>query len=279
MCLRIFLLSCEGELSDPFSPSDLSLLRDCGSMIKKMEAFPSEVQEKLKYYVYRLIDPRNGETFYIGKGSGNRVFQHVRAELSFDEDESPITAKIARIREIIQDGFQVIHIVQRHGLTSEQATLVEATLIDVFPGLTNLKDGVGTGDFGAMPAEAILRKYQAACLVLRHRTIFFTITSGFEGSWYEACRGVWRVSFARAMRAELVMPVYQGLVRDVFQPIEWIEATPENFQKLSRRMEGRFGFVGRQAESELLSEYVNKRLPDRLTIGKRSMNPVRYSYS
>ncbi len=36
-------------------------------------AFPEEVQRALKYYVYRLIDLRNGETFYIGKGKGNRV--------------------------------------------------------------------------------------------------------------------------------------------------------------------------------------------------------------
>ena len=30
-----------------------------------MDAFPIGVGEKLKFYVYRLIDPRNGETFYI----------------------------------------------------------------------------------------------------------------------------------------------------------------------------------------------------------------------
>ncbi len=38
------------------------------------EMFASHVADKLKYYVYRLIDPRNGETFYIGKGTGNRLY-------------------------------------------------------------------------------------------------------------------------------------------------------------------------------------------------------------
>ncbi len=40
--------------------------------------FPIEVIAELKHYVYRLIDPRNGETFYVGKGQGNRVFQHIK---------------------------------------------------------------------------------------------------------------------------------------------------------------------------------------------------------
>jgi hypothetical protein len=31
------------------------------------DKFPVGVAERLKWYVYRLIDPRNGETFYVGK--------------------------------------------------------------------------------------------------------------------------------------------------------------------------------------------------------------------
>ena len=43
--------------------------------------FSPEVSDKLEYYVYRLIDPRNGDTFYVGKGKGNRVFDHVKGEV------------------------------------------------------------------------------------------------------------------------------------------------------------------------------------------------------
>lgn len=34
--------------------------------------FIEEVCERLGNYVYRLIDPRNGETFYVGKGRNRR---------------------------------------------------------------------------------------------------------------------------------------------------------------------------------------------------------------
>lgn len=43
--------------------------------------FSEEVVQKIGNYVYRLIDPRNGETFYIGRGQGNRVFQHASSNL------------------------------------------------------------------------------------------------------------------------------------------------------------------------------------------------------
>jgi len=33
-----------------------------------MIQFSTETSEALKYYVYRLIDPRDGQTFYVGKG-------------------------------------------------------------------------------------------------------------------------------------------------------------------------------------------------------------------
>ena len=32
------------------------------------EQFPKKLADEIKYYVYRLIDPRNGQTFYVGKG-------------------------------------------------------------------------------------------------------------------------------------------------------------------------------------------------------------------
>lgn len=69
--------------------------------MSKVSGFPSGVSEKIGNYVYRLIDPRNGETFYVGKGKGNRVFAHANAELkTFENDEDDSASlKVGRIRE------------------------------------------------------------------------------------------------------------------------------------------------------------------------------------
>lgn len=78
------------------------------------EAFPSEVIERLKTYVYRLIDPRNGETFYVGKGRGNRLFAHIRGEQGIEGDD--LDNRMRRIRQIRLAGFEVAHVIHRHGM-------------------------------------------------------------------------------------------------------------------------------------------------------------------
>ena len=88
----------------------------------EIEAWPVGVTDKLKTYVYRLIDPRNGETFYVGKGRGDRVFTHVRAGAGGDEVDN----KLTRIREIRLAGFEVAHVIHRHGLDDATAFEVEA---------------------------------------------------------------------------------------------------------------------------------------------------------
>ena len=70
-----------------------------------MNKFSNKSIEELGFYVYSLVDPRDGKIFYIGKGCGNRVFQHCEAALQGDE----VSLKLNLIREIISLGLQVEH--------------------------------------------------------------------------------------------------------------------------------------------------------------------------
>ena len=107
-----------------------------------MQKFSEAVKVMLGFYVYRLIDPRNGETFYVGKGKDNRVFKHASGLLDGNEiyELDVNSAKIDRIIEIRRAKLEVIHVIHRHGMSEEVANEVEAALLDAYPGLTNLQE-------------------------------------------------------------------------------------------------------------------------------------------
>ncbi len=106
------------------------------------DKFPPEVADRLKWYVYRLVDPRNGETFYVGKGKRDRVFQHVKSALAASEDEDATALKYRRIKDIRAAGFEVAHVIHRHGIESEEVAFrIEGAVLDAYPGLTNETGG------------------------------------------------------------------------------------------------------------------------------------------
>lgn len=237
-----------------------------------MQSFPSEVVEKLRTYVYRLIDPRNGETFYVGKGKGNRVFAHIRAEV---ESEDP-GDKLRRIREIRAAGFEVAHVIHRHGMDDTTAFEVEAALIDAYPGLTNSAGGFGS-EYGAMHAQEIIQKYSACPAEFQHRAILINVNrSALESSLYEATRYAWKISIKKAKRAEIVAAVRFGIIVDVFVPSDWLPATVENFPGRTA-VPGRVGFVGKDADESTKRLYVGKRVPDEYR-KQGAANPIKYSY-
>lgn len=56
----------------------------------------------MRFYVYELVDPRTGEPFYVGKGSGDRIAEHER-----DARHGSPHPKCDRIREIWALGLVV----------------------------------------------------------------------------------------------------------------------------------------------------------------------------
>lgn len=96
----------------------------------KADQFPSEVFDQLGAYVYRLIDPRDGHTFYVGKGRRNRVFDHAHGQFDAVDGDGQLPPKLALIRSIRAEGLEVGHIIHRPGMDDATAEQVEAALID-----------------------------------------------------------------------------------------------------------------------------------------------------
>ena len=238
-----------------------------------IQSFSPEVQEQLQYYVYRLIDPRDGQTFYIGKGRGNRIFAHVAGALNgyWEENEDELSAKIQQIREIHHSGLSVIHIIQRFGLTENEAFEVEAALIDCFPGLTNLQKGHGS-ERGVNNAEVLQQELSYDVFQDRDDMSYMIIkvkkevVDSNDGNLYETVRRAWRLNLKKASRFKTVLSAVNGIVRGVYKVDRWQLSDVEN---------GRVEFVGEDAPDEMRTYFLNKRIPEQYR--KKGMaSPVLY---
>ena len=82
------------------------------------------------YYTYLLIDPRNNQPFYVGKGKGRRMYQHV---LDCNNRNQDYTNDLQnRIREIRKDGFKIIYDKVLINVTKTSSHNKERDLIEEF---------------------------------------------------------------------------------------------------------------------------------------------------
>jgi hypothetical protein len=92
-----------------------------------------------RWYVYVLIDPRDGKPFYVGKGTGDRMHNHESMVRRGAVDNAN---KCQRIREIIESGASVEYLVSADFFDEQAAYAHEAELIAEYGEmLTNISHG------------------------------------------------------------------------------------------------------------------------------------------
>lgn len=240
-----------------------------------MDKFTKDALKKLtpcemrKYYVYRLIDPRNYDTFYVGKGCGDRVFQHAKnREKLTSGNEDATSLKLSIIQDILNAGKEVLCIIHRWGLTEEEAFEVEAALIDCYPRLTNIQQGHGS-DRGAITVQ----DFEKICAVTEYQEpkedyiIIKTSEMAINerGNLYEATRHSWRGKLENARKYKYVLSVIYGVVKEVYEVEEsgWYQDGD------------RIAFNGKVTDNPNMRALVGKLLPSKYM--ERGMaNPFMY---
>ena len=231
--------------------------------------FPRSVIEKLGYYVYLLRDPKTHKVFYVGKGTGNRIFAHINSAISSPLDSD----KLDKIRSIQSKGLQVRHSIIRHGLTEKEALEIEASLIDFIglEGLTNIKSGHHSDYHGRMTIREAISQYNAPKIKIAEPVILITVNRLFrrgmnDEELYEITRGNWVVG-ERRNKAKFGFCVCNGIVRQVYEIHKWF---PVKARSQNAKTQHRWRFTGVIAQD--LQYYVGSNVEK--YIG--AQNPIKY---
>ena len=94
-----------------------------------------------------------------------------------------------------------------------------------------------------------------------------------EKSVYDAARYAWKASLSRAKKLDYVLAVRRGIIVGVFEPTEWLAATPTNFPGFPVSDPRRIGFRGYEAPLEIQARYRGKPGPIK---GRGDQSPVHY---
>jgi uncharacterized protein len=114
--------------------------------------------------------------------------------------------------------------------------------------------------------------------VPKDRLLLVSISKTIETlSVYDAARYAWRVNRRRVEGVDLVLACDKGIVKGVYKPSQWMDASPgeatkTNFPGLTSTHNGqRWGFEGEEAGEAAQLRYLEKRVPRNLAIGQAGL--------
>lgn len=227
--------------------------------------FDEKTISHLNYYVYALFSDDEQLPFYIGKGVGNRVFNHLQCAI---RDENLSSLKYDKLRT----SKHVRHIIIRHGLSEDEAFSVEGALIDIFNyvcperPLTNMQSGHNSLECGLMNSDEIMARYNAEELnELSEDSIIININRTYKRGnsgteVYDATREIWTINERRINEIRYVLSEFRGLIVEVFEVDEWYlkdRGYGENSKRAGETRKG-YGFVGHVAPDAIRKLSINK---------------------
>lgn len=257
--------------------------------IPGLTRFSPGVAERLKHYVYLLIDPRDNRVFYVGKGTGDRCFAHVAAADLVNTIPGEDEAKLGRIKAIQQCGKNVRIDILRHGLEEHEAFLVESVAIDLVDGLTNEVKGHDGAELGRIPVEELNIRYGAVPVTINpeHRVVLIRINRLFQRGMsdpelYEATRKWWRIGGPKRQigapsAPQWAMAVFGGIVRAVYRIESWERPSAEDIDADPKRAR-RWAFRGSrdQAMESMYGQRDVSAYLRSIDTGNAIQNPIRY---
>ena len=127
------------------------------------------------WYVYELIDPRNGQVFYVGKGKDNRINDH-----EVEAHAGHPSYKCNKIRSIWQDGHQIVK--QKVAMFWEEEAAYECEEYRIAEiGLDNLTNIIGGGRRKETPYFVPKRAKARKTIAVAPMDVCWTILRRFTG--------------------------------------------------------------------------------------------------
>ena len=264
--------------------------------LKRINLFSEKAIDALNgFYVYALVDPRDNKAFYIGKGTGNRVFAHEIESSKFSKIEKK---KLQKIREIESEGLAVKRLIINWGLSEDEAFIAEATLINLLnymPDIQLTNEVAGHHTHGSCTVEEFELQYGAVPLNpedIKHSIIVIKINRLYRrdmspAELYDIVRGYWAASLKSIenRKVKYVFGVYNGLIVAVYKPDEWHYVdemlntpqadllTPDDYE----RLKGRVYFICNDFNNldEEGAFYLHKSIAN-LKVNQSAQNPITY---